>query len=149
MEAITRPAVRRDLDALGALKLRASLAWGEHVDEIQSLPEARIVPLPHLPFIIVAEALDRLVGFATVLPTGEDHAELDDLFVEPELWGRGIGRALVAEAESKAQDIGARTLQVVANDRALGFYRACGFAVTGEVQTRFAPALRMEKHLAR
>ncbi len=149
MEAITRPALPSDLDALGALKLRASLAWGDHVDQIQSLPEARVVPRPHLPFIIVAEALGRLAGFATVLPTGQDRAELEDLFVEPELWAQGIGRLLVAEAELKAQDIGARTLQVVANDRALGFYRACGFAVTGEVQTLFAPALRMEKRLVR
>ncbi|WP_026868565.1 hypothetical protein [Inquilinus limosus] len=63
-----RAARPEDRDALGALKLRASLAWGEHVEELQALPEARQVPAEHLPSAVVAELDGRVVGFATVLP---------------------------------------------------------------------------------
>ncbi|HEY9345622.1 MAG TPA: hypothetical protein VIQ53_09925, partial [Inquilinus sp.] len=63
-----RPARPQDRDALGALKLRASLAWGDHVDELQALPEARQVPAGHMPAAIVAELDGAIVGFATVLP---------------------------------------------------------------------------------
>jgi GNAT superfamily N-acetyltransferase len=132
-----RPATADDLPVLGELKLRASLALGEHVEEIEALPEARIVPGEHLPFVFVAEEAGRVLGFATVLPI-EDGVELEDMFVDPGHWRRGIGRALIEEAAARARALGANALRVVANSR--GFYEACGFKAVGEVQTKFAPA---------
>jgi GNAT superfamily N-acetyltransferase len=67
------------------------------------------------------------------------------LFVEPAQWRRGIGRALVAEAERLAARDGAASLWVIANTSALDFYGACGFVTVGEVATRFRPAPRMRK----
>ncbi|MFL6731744.1 MAG: GNAT family N-acetyltransferase, partial [Sphingomicrobium sp.] len=43
--------------------------------------------------VIVAEMDGGIAGFAAVVG-----GELDGLFVEPDLWGRGIGRALVDAA---------------------------------------------------
>jgi hypothetical protein len=37
------------------------------------------------------------------------------------------------------------TLTVIANPSARGFYESCGFAVEGETNTRFGPALKMSK----
>ncbi len=147
MSMVVRPAAPEDVDGLGALKLRASLAWGDHTRQIEALPEARVFPPEHLPFALVAEADGRLAGFATVLPREDGGADLEDIFVEPALWRRGIGRALMAEADRAAGDAGAEVLRVIANARALGFYAACGFEVVGVVQTLFAPAPRMEKRL--
>ena len=147
MRARIRPADLRDREALGLLKLRASLAWGDHIAQIAALPEARAFAPEHLPFATVAEAQARVVGFVTVLAGGDAGAELEDLFVDPDCWRRGIGRALVAEAVQRARDAGADVLRVVANRRALEFYRACGFEVVGEVQTLFEPALEMNKRL--
>ena len=132
-----RPAMAEDLQTLGELKLRASLALAEHVEEIKALPEARVVPGEHLPFVFVAEEDGRILGFATVLPI-EDGVELEDMFVDPGHWRQGIGRALVEEAAARARAMGAKALRVVANSR--GFYDACGFEQIGEVQTAFAPA---------
>ncbi len=142
-----RPATEADIDVVGPLKLRASLAWGEHVAELQALPEARLFPTEHLSFAAVAEDGGRLVGFMTVLP-GVGGAELEDLFVEPDCWRRGIGRRLLAEAEERARHARASVLHVIANGRALAFYLACGFRITGTAETRFAPASQMEKPLA-
>ncbi len=142
-----RPAEPEDIDVMGALKLRASLAWGDHAREIEALPEARIFPPEHLPFAFVAEAEGRVAGFATVLLCEDGGAELEDIFVEPDLWRRGIGRALMAEAAHRAKHGGALVLRVIANSRALEFYRSCGFEVVGEVQTLFARAPRMEMRL--
>ena len=142
-----RLAAPEDVEQLGALKLRASLAWGDHIAQIAALPEARAFAPEHLPFATVAEAQARVVGFVTVLAGGDAGAELEDLFVDPDCWRRGIGRALVAEAVQRARDAGADVLRVVANRRALEFYRACGFGVVGEVQTLFEPALEMNKRL--
>jgi GNAT superfamily N-acetyltransferase len=143
-----RPAEARELAALGELKLRASLAWGDHLEALASMPEARTVPPEHLPFLFVAEAAGRILGFATVLAgPGPEAAVLEDLFVEPDAWRQGVGRGLVLEAERRARALGAASLQVIAG-RARGFYGACGFAVTGRADTRLEPAVEMELPLA-
>ena len=64
--------------------------------------------------------------------------------VEPELWRRGIGAALVEAATHQARRRGL-SLTVVASPSAREFYESCGFAVEGEAQTRFGPALRMSR----
>ncbi|MGL4963596.1 MAG: GNAT family N-acetyltransferase [Inquilinus sp.] len=144
-----RPARPQDRDALGALKLRASLAWGEHVEALRALPEARQVPAGHLPAAVVAELDGAIVGFATVLPRGAGEAELEDLFVDPGSWRRGIGARLVAEAERRAAALGARSLHVIAHERAQAFYECCGFRVVGTAMTTLAPAPEMRKDLTR
>jgi GNAT superfamily N-acetyltransferase len=89
--------------------------------------------------VIVAELDGEIAGFAAVVG-----GELDGLFVEPDLWGRGIGRALADAATHEARTRGL-TFSVIANPRARRFYEHCGFSVEGEVQTRFGLALRMTK----
>jgi len=89
--------------------------------------------------VIVAELDGQLAGFAAVVA-----GELDGLFVDPDLWGLGIGKALVDAATHEARRKG-YALAVTANPRAQRFYEKCGFSVEGEAQTRFGPALRMSR----
>ncbi|HEX2841591.1 GNAT family N-acetyltransferase [Hyphomicrobium sp.] len=102
----------------------------------------------HLPHVIVAEFVGEIVGFATVLP-GRDaiQAELEDLFVAPEVWRRGIGGSLLAEAERRAAALGARSLHVVAGERARPFYEAAGYLFAGTIRTDLAPAVELQKDL--
>jgi GNAT superfamily N-acetyltransferase len=103
-----RAAQAADKDVLGALKLQASLAWGDHVEKLHALPEAREVPAAHLPHAIVAELEGKIVGFATVFFARDTfQAELQDLFVAPEAWRKGVGRMLLSEAENRAAELGA------------------------------------------
>jgi GNAT superfamily N-acetyltransferase len=89
--------------------------------------------------VIVAEVDGEIAGFAAVVG-----GELDGLFVEPDLWGSGIGRALADAAAHEARKRGL-ALTVVANPRARRFYEHCGFTVEGEVETRFGPGLWMSR----
>jgi len=107
------------------------------------------VPADHLPFVIVADIAGEIVGFATVLPSDDLEAELEDLFVAPERWRTGIGSTLMAEVERRARVFGAHSLHVVAGDHARPFYEACGFEVVSPVMTRFALASGMRKELCR
>jgi Histone acetyltransferase len=140
------PAERR---ALEELQRRASLVWEEDRDALLANPDAIELPLQQITAgrTIVAESIGEVLGFAVVLRRDDGDAELDGLFVEPTQWRHGIGRALVAEAERIATHDGAASLWVIANTRALDFYRACGFVTVGEAQTRFRPAPRMRKTL--
>ena len=128
-------------DELEDLQRRASLELPEYRDQLLDNPEAIHLPLAQLANgqVIVAEVDGEIAGFAALVA-----GELDGLFVEPDLWGLGIGKALVDAATHEARRKGF-TLSVIANPRARGFYERCGFSVEGEEQTRFGPALRMTK----
>jgi GNAT superfamily N-acetyltransferase len=128
-------------DALEELQRRASLELPEYRDQLIANPDAIYLPEGQIANgqVIVAELDGEVVGFAAVVG-----GELDGLFVEPELWGWGVGKALVDAAVHEARRRGL-ALKVIANPRARRFYEHCGFSVEGEVQTRFGPALRMTK----
>ena len=135
---LATPEERLDLEAL---QRRASLALAEYRAQLEAHPDAIELPGEQIDQgqVIVAELDGRVAGFAAVVD-----GELDGLFVEPDLWRRGIGTALVEEAAHEARRRG-MTLSVTANPGAREFYERCGFSVEGEAQTRFGPALRMSR----
>jgi GNAT superfamily N-acetyltransferase len=128
-------------DELEDLQRRASLELPEYRDQLLDNPDAIHLPLSQLANgqVIIAELDGELAGFAAVVA-----GELDGLFVEPDLWGLGIGKTLVDAATHEARRKGF-TLSVIANPRARPFYERCGFSVEGEVQTRFGPGIRMSR----
>ena len=135
-----------ELGELEDLQRRASLALDEYRKALLAHPEAIAVPAEQIERggVVVAELDGRIAGFAVVLDQ-EGMAELDGLFVEPELWRRGIGSALVEEAAHDARSRGLSLMTVVANPGAKEFYERCGFMVEGSAETRFGPALRMSR----
>jgi len=139
---LARPEERETLEAL---QRRASLALGEYNEQLEAEPDAIQLPIGQIERgeVIVAELDDRIAGFAAVI-IDEIEAELDGLFVEPDLWRRGVGSALIDIAVHEARRQGL-TMTVIANPSARLFYEKCGFAVEGGAQTRFGPALRMSR----
>ena len=129
---------------LEELQRRASLMWEEYRPYLLASPEAIELPLAQLTQrqVRVAEWAGRVAGFSAMLPR-DGYCELDGLFVEPALWNRGVGRALIADALAGVRAQGGVTLETVANPRAEGFYRRLGFVVSGQAQTQFGPANRM------
>ena len=137
-----RPNERLDLEEL---MHRASTAIPDYREQLLENPEAIVLPMEQIERgqVIVAEDVEGIAGFA-VLIIEDDQAELDGLFVEPHLWRRGVGRALVDLAVHKSRLAGL-ALTVVAAPGAKRFYEKCGFAVEGETATRFGPALIMSR----
>jgi GNAT superfamily N-acetyltransferase len=140
-----RPARPDEREALVELQRRASLALGEHREQLEAHPYAIDLPAEQLALgqVQVAEEDGQIVGFSAVIAS-EVGAELDGLFVEPNYWRRGIGRALVDHAIHQSRRNGL-TLAVTAGLAARAFYEKCGFVVEGDAQTRFGPALRMSR----
>ena len=135
---IARPEEHAELEEL---QRRASLELPEYRDDLLANPDAIHLPPAQIANgqVIVAELGGEIAGFAAVVG-----GELDGLFVEPDMWGGGIGKALVEAAAHEARSRGL-SLTVTANPRARGFYESCGFTVEGEEQTRFGPAFRMSR----
>ncbi len=91
----------------------------------------------------VVEHDGRVVGFALTGPTRDVDAdrsstgEIFAIYLEPDLVGHGLGRALFAEAVDDLRVMGYRraSLWVLAgNDRARRFYEAAGFRADGSEQ---------------
>lgn len=128
-------------DELEELQRRASLELNEYRKQLRANPAAIHLPPAQIANgqVIVAELDGEVAGFAALVG-----GELDGLFVEPKLWRRGIGRALIHASAHEARRKGL-TLTVIANPSARGFYESCGLVIEGETQTRFGPALKMSR----
>jgi GNAT superfamily N-acetyltransferase len=135
---LARPEEHAELEQLQA---HASLELPDYRQQLLAHPEAVHLPPAQIANgqVIVAEYNGQIAGFAAVVG-----GELDGLFVEPDLWGRGIGRALVDAATQEARKRGL-ALTVIANPSARRFYESCGFSLEGDAQTRFGPALKMSR----
>ncbi|MNK34239.1 hypothetical protein D3C87_527430 [compost metagenome] len=88
-----RPAIPSEHGSLEDLQLRASLANPGDREAIQSAPDAVDLPLAQIidNRVFVAEVNAAIAGFAVVLPNDDASAELDGLFVDPDMWRHGIG----------------------------------------------------------
>ena len=134
---------------LEELQRRASLANERDREHLLADPGLIHLPLSQLQEkrIRVAEIAGRIVGFSAVLPKTAQVFELDGLFVEPDRWRSGIGRALVVDAFQCVTAQGGTSLEVVANDAAEAFYEKLGFERSALVETLFRPAWLMRRHL--
>jgi GNAT superfamily N-acetyltransferase len=74
---------------------------------------------------LVAEAGGRAVGFASLIPRGE-LCVLDDLWLEPDWMGRGLGSKLFEACADRAGQLGAKRLEWEAEPNAVGFYEKMG-----------------------
>lgn len=75
----------------------------------------------------VLEEEGQIVGSGTVLPDGEDEAEIVAAFLTPETIGKGYGRKLFETLEADELAAKARRVWLTSSDMALGFYEHMGW----------------------
>lgn len=134
------------------LKRRAGIAAWRHIlplDVLQGLgmPD-RWVSVVRSPgprqAAMVAQIGDEVVGFAITGPSLDDDAdettgELDGLYVDPEVWGRGAGQALLSAATAELLRAGFRgaTLWTASeNHRPRRIYERAGWRTDGVERRR-------------
>ena len=96
---------------------------------------------PDRPYTTVAVEEDRICGFATIGPCRDTDksesasGELYAIYVHPDCWNIGMGRALIHEARRQLTDRGfteAVLWLLVGNARAERFYQTDGWQPDGE-----------------
>ena len=130
-----RPMTESDLDAVIALERKTDGAphWGraEYLGAIEHPADSALRRVA-----IMAEVSGRFAGFAVIrllvaLDGGE--AELESIVVSPELRGRGVGAALLAEVICRAKAQGAQRLDLevrASNAAAIRLYERLGLRET-------------------
>lgn len=144
---LVRPARDDDAAEVAAVHVRAwqvgyrDLLPADYLDGLR--PEDRMSRYrfasedPNAPSTVVVTEDGAICGFVTSGPSGDgpaDGGEVLALYVDPQAWGRGFGRLLLAEARGRlvARGFATATLWVlVGNDRALRFYGADGWVAEG------------------
>ena len=139
---LIRDAVPGDLAALHEVFRRSSLSNAGDRMNLLAHPDAWSFPVLRSGKATHPRSHGGIAGFATWLP-GQDAIEIEDLFVDPDWMGQGIGRALVLDLIAIARSRGARRVEVTANQHARAFYEKAGFFLGHPVKTRFGPAPRM------
>jgi GNAT superfamily N-acetyltransferase len=136
--------------ALDDLHRRSSFVWAgdranleAHPDALGVAPEA----IAERRVRVAVGAREEMLGFSVVAVSDSSVCELDDLFVDPDVMRRGVGRALVEDAASSAVAFGLRSMTVVADPRNFPFYESVGFQPGEAAATRFGPAVRMQRGL--
>lgn len=165
-----RPARPDDAPAVAAVHVRSwqvgyrGLLDQDYLDGLR--PEDRMGHYtfastdPDAPATIVAVEDGAICGFATTGPSRDadiaDGGEVLALYVDPDAWGLGVGRRLMAEARKRLSHSGftdAVLWVLVGNDRAQRFYRADGWRPDGqrrsvEIWTVAVDEVRFTRHLS-
>ncbi len=117
--------------------VRALAAYEREPHAVEATEESLTAALfgPHpLVHAHVAEVGGRVVGMAVWFLsfstwTGRHSVYLEDLFVEPEARGSGLGRALLRRLAARAVELGCARMDWSVldwNEPAMGFYRSIG-----------------------
>jgi GNAT superfamily N-acetyltransferase len=130
---VFRTADPSEAEALTALALRSKRAWGYDETFMSAVLPDMIVRPEYLrdEYGIVAEENGKPLGYA-ILRIDSEGAFLRDLFVEPDRFRQGIGKALFAHVMEYARNHGAEKLRLVGDPNALDFYQRLGMVQIGE-----------------
>ena len=93
---------------------------------------------------LVVDGGERLLGFFDLRVEGT-LAEVEALFVEPDLKGHGIGRQLWARLEERAKALGADRITIDSDPDALPFYQAMGAVRVGESPSASIPGRKLPR----
>jgi GNAT superfamily N-acetyltransferase len=144
---LIRPARAGEPQLLSALAMRSKAHWGydaefmEKVRPLLTFTEADLVSSVVYVLSIDEQALGvyRITGIPL-------EGELEDLWLDPSLIGRGFGRNLFEHALSRARELRFDSLVIEGEPNAVGFYAAMGAQRIGARRSpsgRTLPLLRV------
>lgn len=127
-----RRAKPSEAEALTNLAMLSKQSWG-YSDEFMHRVAIDMLVTQHdiaSSHCIVAEIEGAPAAYLLVRMNGED-AHIRDLFVDPDHFGRGLGRTLFEEALRYARGNGAIRITLTSDPNAQSFYEHLGFACVG------------------
>ncbi|MEX2139065.1 MAG: GNAT family N-acetyltransferase [Pirellulales bacterium] len=117
----------RDLPPDGVLDLYRANRWSS-----AEKPRELLAALAGSHAVVTAWDGERLVGLGNAISDGHLVVYYPHLLVHPEYQGHGIGRQLMQRLMARYQ--GFHQHMLVADGRAIEFYRKCGFQRAGKTE---------------
>jgi GNAT superfamily N-acetyltransferase len=135
-----RRARREEADELSQLSFRSKGFWGYSDDFMEACRDDLTVSTKYIESspVYVAEINGKIVGFYGLV-CSKSNAELRDLFVEPKMIGKGIGKQLWEHMIKTARELQIQKVFIHSDPHAEGFYKAMGAKRIGEVISSVFP----------
>jgi GNAT superfamily N-acetyltransferase len=146
-----RPATPADALAVATVHVRSwqagyrGLLADEYLESLRAEDRAKHYTFgsgdPNVPSTVVAELHGRICGFASIAASRDlaaDTGELLALYVDPDAWSTGAGRALLQNARARmhARGFASAVLWILdGNARAKRFYEIDGWVAEGVART--------------
>lgn len=149
---LLRDATASDAEALTSLARRSKAYWG-YDDAFMKACEAELnITAGRIlsENILVAEVGGRIVGMVALVTDNESNvAELEDMFVDPDCIGTGLGGVLLSRIKSMGITLGVQSIEVDADPNAQGFYERCGYQListspSASIPGRVLPRLSLD-----
>jgi hypothetical protein len=144
MKIEIRATREEEAEALSDIRVRSKGHWGYSRETLEAWRPAMVVTTDYIRATIVRSILvdGCLVGFYALK---KEEGILDHLWLLPDVIGKGVGRLAFVHATSAARGIGMRTLLIISDADAAGFYLKMGAQKVGEFysphQNRMLPKL--------
>ncbi len=148
-------ATQQNADALTRLTMRSKAHWGYSSDLMESWREELTITTDYLSkhhaFVLIDDQVIR--GYYSFEVLSRTKAELDNLFVDPDFIGQGLGRLLIHHFLKKAEEMGLEKIVLDADPNARLFYQRHGFRIIGRkessVPERVLPVMSIDLKTAR
>lgn len=145
-----RPGTTTEAARLSDLAFRSKAHWGYSDAFMEACREELTYAPEDIENLDVAVAEDdgRVVGFYALARLSATEVELEAMFVDPDVIGRGYGRRLMDHALRAATAGGAHAMVIQGDPNAEPFYLAMGGTITGtresdSIPGRYLPTFRI------
>ncbi|WP_197414348.1 GNAT family N-acetyltransferase [Lacimicrobium alkaliphilum] len=132
-----------EADKLTELAIRSKAYWGYSQSFMRACRNELAVTEQLLNSAIrhyyVAEGDSGLLGYYAIAKLSEREFELEALFVEPAVIGKGIGKLLMNHAKRLVRQLGGDKITIQSDPNAEGFYRAAGGKIFGSRESQSIP----------
>ena len=127
MNVHVRPARPDEGEQLREIAIAAKGHWGYEPDVVRQWAAGGDFSEQGLreKHVFVGDVDGRAVAWAALIARGEV-VWLDDMWVEPEWIGKGVGSLLFRHAVERAAELGGKTMEWEAEPNAIGFYERVG-----------------------
>jgi predicted GNAT family N-acyltransferase len=145
-EITVRKALVGEVAVLRSICLQSKRSWGYSDEFMARFSEATIMDATSIStdYVVVACQGETTIGWLRML-TNRAPMILDDLWVLPTVFGKGVGRLLFTEAISVAKKLGRSEFELDSDPNAQGFYEHMGCIKVGETFSsmgRYIPRMR-------
>ena len=144
-----RPASPADAARLTLITRRSKAHWGYDPAQLKAWEEELTIRAEYLQQSIASVALvgDLVVGYYSLDPLEVERYKLENLFVLPEYFGQGVGKALLKHALDAARQRQCRVVWLESDPHATDFYLHQGFWIVGQkpssIPGRYLPVMEL------
>lgn len=140
----------QDHELLSDITFRSKAYWGYSKVQLKAWKEDLTISPDYIKEnnVFKIDFEGEVCGYYSYFAQGQEEVLLDNLFLLPEVIGKGIGRMLLEDFIARVKSATFSSILLYSDPHAEGFYGYFGFKVIGQKETsikgRFLPIMRLE-----